>query len=247
MKPADDWHAVIAADSQLAGDAALKLRDDGFVVLPGPMISGGPAELAKAYDRAVANADPVDVSVRSSTRIDDFVNRGAAFDGLYVYPPLLTACCVVIGGPFKLSGMRGRTLEPGAPMAALHVDVKHRADGWPIVGFIVMVDAFDAENGATRFVPGSHLQPNEPGAALTNPMDAHAEEVLACGPAGSIIIFNGSVWHSHTANRSDGRRRSLQGHFVPRAARVSTDHAARMRPDTFSRIGELAKYLLDLT
>jgi hypothetical protein len=118
---------------------------------------------------------------------------------------LLAACCLIIGRPFKLSGTRARTLEPGAPAETLHVDVAPRTDGWSIVGFIMMVDAFDAQNGATRFVPGSHSQPR------------HEEEALACGPAGSLIIFE---------------------------ARASVDHAARMRPEVSARIGDLAKDLL---
>jgi ectoine hydroxylase-related dioxygenase (phytanoyl-CoA dioxygenase family) len=184
--------------------------------------------------------------VTSSTRVTDFVNRGPEFDGIYVFPPLLAACCLIIGQPFKLSGTRARTLAPGALVEGLHVDAKPNADGWPIVGFIMMVDAFDAENGATRFVPGSHLKLQDPREFLSNPTKAHKEEVLACGPAGSIIVFNGSVWHSHTANRSRRRRRSLQGHFIPRDARASVDHAARIRPDVLARIGSLAKYILQL-
>jgi ectoine hydroxylase-related dioxygenase (phytanoyl-CoA dioxygenase family) len=125
------------------------------------------------------------------------------------YPPLLAACCQIIGGPFKLSGMRARTLDPGAPTERLHVDVKHRANGWPLVGCILMVDPFDAENGATRFVPGSHLQPSGPGEVMSNPQDAHEDEVFACGPAGSIIIFDASVWHGHGANRSAAPRYKL--------------------------------------
>ena len=245
MRSTDEWHSLIAAETTLPSYAARRLRDIGFVVLPGPDMQSI-EQLSEAYDRAVTTADPADVSIRSSTRINDFVNRGPEFDGFYVYGPLLAACCQIIDGPFKLSGMRGRTLEPDAPIEALHVDVKHRADGWPLVGFIVMVDAFNADNGATRFVPGTHLQPREPGDVLENLTDAHGEQVLACGPAGSIIIFNASVWHSHTANRSAGRRRSVQGHFVPREARASTDQAARMRPETFRRIGDLAKYVLDV-
>jgi phytanoyl-CoA dioxygenase PhyH len=243
---AQDWHAAIAAEAHLPAEAARRLRDDGFVVMPGPTMPGGPERLSEAYDRAVATADPADVSIRSSTRVNDFVNRGPEFDGIYIYGPLLAACSQIIGGPFKLSGTRSRTLEPGAPIEALHVDVKHRADGWPLVGFIWMVDEFDAENGATRFVPGSHLQPREPAEVLASLTAAHAHEVLACGPAGSMIIFNASVWHSHTANRSARRRRSVQGHFVPRAARASIDQAARMLPETFRRIGDLAKYVLDV-
>ena len=76
--------------------------------------------------------------------------QGPEFDGIYIHPPLLAACCLVIDGPFKLSGMRARTLNPGAASERLHVDVEHRATGWPSVGCILMVDAFDAENGATR-------------------------------------------------------------------------------------------------
>jgi hypothetical protein len=240
----DEGYSAVCAESHLPPDAARQLLDGGFVVMRGPTTQDDMPRLQDAYDRAVATANPNDVRVATSTRVTDVVNRGPEFDGIYIYQPLLAACCLIIGAPFKLSGTRARTLEPGAPSESLHVDVKHRADGWPIVGFIMMVDAFDAENGATRFVPGSHLQPCEPSEDVTGPNYVHAEQVLACGPAGSIIIFNGSVWHGHTENRSGRRRRSIQGHFIPRQAKASVDHAARMRPEVLHRIGDLAKYVL---
>jgi hypothetical protein len=236
-------YQAIAAQSQLPANVAAQLRDAGFVVIPGPAIPGGIEQLSEAYENAVATADPADVRVASSTRVTDFVNRGSEFDQIYVFPPLLAACCLIIGQPFKLSGTRARTLEPGAPIEGLHVDVKPMADGWPLVGFIVMVDRFDADNGATRFVPGSHLKLRDPREVLSDP-SSHKDEVLACGPAGSIIVFNGSVWHSHTANRSQRRRRSLQGHFIPRGARASVDHAARLGPEVRGRIGNVARYVL---
>jgi ectoine hydroxylase-related dioxygenase (phytanoyl-CoA dioxygenase family) len=251
MAPTSDWHSIIAAESHhLPPDSARQLREIGFAVMPGPAIQGGCEQLSHAYDHAVATANPADVHIgrsRSSTRIDDFVNRGSEFDAIYIYPPLLAACCQIIGAPFKLSGMRARTLNPGAQTEGLHVDVKHRANGWPLVGCIFMVDAFDAENGATRFVPGSHLQSREPSEVMNNPQDAHNGQVLACGPVGSIIIFNASVWHSHGANRSARPRRSIQAHFVPREAQASPDdHSGRMRPETLQRLGDLAKYVLNV-
>ena len=244
MSATDSMYQAIAAQSQLPFDVAAQLCDSGFIVIPGPATPGGIGRLSEVYDRAIATADAADVRVASSTRVTDFVNRGSEFDGVYIFPPLLAACCLIIDQPFKLSGTRARTLEPGAPVEALHVDVKPTADAWPIVGFIMMIDAFEAENGATRFVPGSHLKLREPSEFMSNPADVHEHQVLACGPAGSIIVFNGSVWHSHTANRSQRRRRSLQGHFVPRAAQPSVDHSARLHPEVLGRIGTLARYIL---
>jgi hypothetical protein len=234
----------IAAQSQLPAKDATQLQQDGFIVIPGPAIPGGIDALSEAYDRAVATADSADVRVASSTRVTDFVSRSPQFDGIYVFPPLLAACCLVIGQPFKLSGTRARTLEPGAPIESLHVDVKPRADGWPIVGFILMVDAFHAENGATRFVPGSHAQLRDPSESSIEQTGARKNEVLACGAAGSLLVFNGSVWHGHTANRSQRSRRSLQGHFIPRHAQSSVDHTKRMTPEMLGRIGDTAKYVL---
>jgi hypothetical protein len=237
----DDWHRIAASAPQLSQDASRRLRDIGFVIMPGPIFPGGCEQLSEAYDREVAAADPADVhtgKAGSSTRIDDFVNRGSEFDGIYMHPPLLAACCQIIGRPFKLSGMRARTLNPGAPAERLHVDVKYLANGWPLVGCILMVDDFNAANGATRFVPGSHLHPSEPSEVMSD---------LACGPAGSIIIFNASTWHGHGANRSTAPRRSIQAHFVPRDAQASpNDHSGRMRPETLQRISDLAKYVLNV-
>lgn len=43
-----------------------------------------------------------------------------------------------------------------------HVDVARNSADWPLVSFIVMIDEFRADNGATRFVPGSHFWPRTP-------------------------------------------------------------------------------------
>jgi ectoine hydroxylase-related dioxygenase (phytanoyl-CoA dioxygenase family) len=82
----------------------------------------------------------------------------------------------------------------------------------PVVGFILMLDAFTPENGATRFIPGSQDW-SDPSNRLENPHWNGGTEVLACGEAGSMIIFNASVWHGHTANTTPQARRSIQGYF----------------------------------
>jgi hypothetical protein len=241
----DNWFSEMDARCELSPGAVQDLREVGFVVIPGPVAPDRLAPLAEAYDSAVVSAASDDVSIGSSTtRIHDFVNRGPEFDGLYVYEPILEACCRTIGQPFKLSSMLARTVRPYSQAQDLHVDFKREADGWPMVGFILMVDEFRTDNGATRFVPGSHLWPAIPADFAQDTSADYEGQELACGPAGSVIVYNGSVWHGHTANRVGESRRSIQGAYIRRDCKSSVNLPARMCPDTLARIGPLARYLL---
>ena len=241
----NDWLSVIAAGDELSAGAAQALHDVGFVVIPGPVAVDGLAHLAEAYNAAVASAGSADVANGSSTtRVHDFVNRGPEFDGLYVYQPVLEACCRIISQPFRLSSLLARTLRPHTKPQALHVDFKRDTDGWTMVGFIFMVDEFRGDNGATRFVPGSHQWSTVPSDLMSDPVADYEGQVLACGPAGSIIVYNGSVWHGHAANSTDKPRRSIQGAYIRREALSGFNLPARMRSDTLARISPLAKYIL---
>jgi ectoine hydroxylase-related dioxygenase (phytanoyl-CoA dioxygenase family) len=242
---ADDWFSVVAAGCELSAGDLRDLCDVGFVVIPGPVARDGLAQLARAYDSAVACADADDVSMGSTTtRVHDFVNRGPEFDGLYVYQPVLEACCRIIGQPFKLSTMLARTLRPYTQAQGLHVDFERDAEGWPMIGFIFMVDEFRRNNGATRFVPGSHRWPIVPSDVMNDRVADDGRQVQACGPAGSVIIYNGSVWHGHSANQSGEPRRSIQGAYIRREVQGAVNLPARMHPETLARLSPLAKYLL---
>jgi len=241
----DDWFSVISAGCELSASALKDLHDAGFVVIPGPVPLEGLARLAKAYDVSVESAGANDVGHGSSTtRVHDFVNRGPEFDGLYLYPPVLEACFRIIGQPFRLSNMLARTLRPRTQAQALHVDFKRDTDGWTMVGFIFMVDEFRSDNGATRFVPGSHGWSTAPSDLMGDPTADYDGQVQACGPAGSMVVYNGSVWHGHAANSTDEPRRSIQGAYIRREAQSGINLPARMRSETLARISPLAKYVL---
>lgn len=233
----DNWFASISAETQLSFEADHALRTDGFIVIPGPVHAAKLAALATLYDRAASEAPPDDIKVGSTTtRVRDFVNRNSEFDELYLYPPILRACCRIIEQPFKLSTMHARTLRPRNAAQGLHVDFASDARGWPMVGFIFMIDAFTPENGATCFISGSQGMEALP---------ARPDHVPACGSAGSVIVFNGSVWHGHGPNHTDAPRRSIQGAYIRRTETSGENIPARMRPETLQRLGALAKYLLD--
>jgi ectoine hydroxylase-related dioxygenase (phytanoyl-CoA dioxygenase family) len=242
-----DWFSVIASGCELPATAVEELDEFGFVVIAGPVALAQLPRLPAVYDAAVASADPADVGGgRTTTRVWDFVNRAPEFDRLYVHPPLLEACCRVIDAPFHLSTMHARAVNPGAPAQDLHADYRRTTDGWPMVGFIFMVDEFRRDNGATRFVPGSHRWPHAPGDVMQDATADYEGQVVACGPAGSLVVYNGSVWHGHGVNHTSEPRRSIQGAYIRRDDRQGTNQAARMRPDTLARIDPLAKYVLNV-
>ena len=242
-----DWFNTLAASRALAAEAASALLERGFVVIPGPVASVRMEGLSRAYAAAEASATDDDIRIGSTTtRVRDFVNRGPEFDDIYAFPPLLDACCRVIGRPFKLSSFHSRTLRPASAIQNLHVDVRRESADWPLLGFILMVDEFRPDNGATRFIPGSHLWPALPESNMSDLQADHLGQVRACGSAGSLLIFHGSAWHGHTANISSKPRRSLQGAFIPRTGASATDFAARMQPETRGRLATLAGYVLDL-
>jgi len=243
-----DWFPTLARGGHLPPGTAGALAERGFAVIPGPVPPEALPGLAAAYDAVMdAAAGTVDHKVGSTTtRLFDLVNRGAAFDPLYLHPPLLEAVAEVIGGPFQLSSMLGRTLRPGSPAQPLHSDLARDDPACPMVGFIFMLDAFRRDNGATRVVPGSPRWPDVPESALADPLAALPGEELACGPAGAMLVFDASAWHGHTANTSAAPRRSIQGYFIPRHARSGFGFASRMLPETVARISPLARYLLAL-
>jgi hypothetical protein len=140
--------------------------------------------------------------LRLSSAVDNTTDRcffsgQIALEDVSQHPLLLAICGQSIGHFFKLRAILGRTVRPGSPGQALHADVAHDSADAPVVGFILMLDAFTPTNGATRFIPGSQGWPN-PSDRLEDPHLHNRAEVLACGDAGSIIIFNASVWHGHT-------------------------------------------------
>ena len=106
-----------------------------------------------------------------------------------------------------------------------------------------MVNLLSAENGATRFVSGSHLRRNGPEDESSEAAIGSDETTLACGPAGWLIT-NAYILHGHAPWISTTS--SVQGHFVARDATAAINYRSRMRPELEQKFKTSARYLLDL-
>jgi hypothetical protein len=238
----------IRSRHELPAESVRQLTDSGFVVIRGPHSSERHAELAAAYDQMMTLAAGPNYKVaNTTTRQSDVLNYGPAFDDIFLYPPLHEACAHIIDEPFKLSSFLARTLRPNSLAQDMHADLARSSEDAPLVGFILMVDGFREDNGATRFVPSSHNWPDLPADRLSDTKGSLSGEVLACGEPGSMIIFNGAVWHGHTANVTSKPIRSIQGYFVRRNARSGTDFMRCLLPKSQARMAPSARYLLSIS
>jgi ectoine hydroxylase-related dioxygenase (phytanoyl-CoA dioxygenase family) len=84
------------------------------------------------------------------------------------------------------------------------------------------------ENGATRIVPGSHRWSQRPIYGAEHP------SIAAEMKRGSVLIWNGSLWHGGGANRSAKRRVGIAMNYCcrihPAAGESAARHSAGHRP-----------------
>jgi Phytanoyl-CoA dioxygenase (PhyH) len=92
--------------------------------------------------------------------------------------------------------------------------------------WLVMLDAFTEENGATYLLNGSHRFKDAPAEA-----DFFEHASRAIGPAGSIVLFNSNLWHAAGVNRSAQPRRALTLAFTPPFMKQQLDYPRAMGYD----------------
>jgi len=219
------------------------LDRDGYFVLPDAIDAALLDGLRKAFEEASENGPQV--SKETGTRhINDLVNGDPVFQGIYTHPKILAAVYHVLRCPFRLSQIGGRDPLPGFGQQGLHADWFVRAKGEPfrVVTTICLLDDFTPNNGATRLVPGTHHLLTQPPKSLSAPANRHPEQKVIVAAAGSVLAFNGHLWHSGTRNDSRLRRRVLQCVFVGR----NELRSARLTCDAPDRLSSAARYILGL-
>jgi hypothetical protein len=197
----------------------------GFAVVEGAIPHVERNRIFAAFEHAIEAADRSRIRQGSTTiRVDGLLEQDLSLSAILTTPCLLEAAAELIEGPFKLSSFLARNVRPWSVAQPLHQDVMPNEDGWPLLGYIFMIDDFREDNGATRFVSGSQMKASIPPKLLGD-----LGEQYACGPAGSMILYNGSVWHGHGANLTSTWRRSIQGALIPASATAAADYSGLVR------------------
>jgi ectoine hydroxylase-related dioxygenase (phytanoyl-CoA dioxygenase family) len=201
--------------------------------------------LRAAFESGCAEDVKGAVVKESGTRhVNDLVNRDPVFQGVYTHPRVLAAVHHVLRDAFRVGQIGGRDPLPGYGQQGLHADWTSRSKGEPfrIVTTIWLLDDFTGENGATRVVPGTHQMLGQPPKSFTDPASRHPDQRIIVGRAGSVLAFNGHLWHSGMKNNSSRSRRVVQCSFVGR----DEYRFPRIKVEAADKLSPAARYILGL-
>ena len=187
---------IYAMQTRAIIEAAIEVAGKGVKVFPEIMIP----LVATAKELSVLRALVVDTA-------EAVLAKDAIFQTMPLHENVLPIVERVLDRGCLLSGMTAIDIGPGEDEQPMHGDdivmSRHlqRPHAPMMVTSMWALDDFTAENGGTRFVPGSHLfarTPDEPGA-----LDGVEVRSLVMA-AGSVMIFHGSLWHGGGANTMPG-------------------------------------------
>ena len=142
-------------------DVARRLVDDGYVVVTGMMPPDGVREARSDLDRLLRTTRAGRNSFEGlrTQRIYALFAKTRMFDAVATHPLLLGVLDQVLGH-YQLSAPVGICIGPGEKAQVLHRDdaIYPVPEPHPplVVNTMWPLDEFTAENGATRFIPGSH-------------------------------------------------------------------------------------------
>jgi len=204
-------------------DVAAALERDGYAVIEN-YLSDDDVAAKRADLERVLRAVPTgrnDFEGFQTQRIYALFAKTRTFDAQATDPLILGVLEKVLGPQFLLSAPVGISIGPDSKAQPVHRD-----DGvYPIarphrelvVNTMWALDDFTEANGATVVIPGSHKwvdeRPNE-----------GSPVVRAVMPAGSVMLFVGSLFHGGGANTTDTARLGVILEFCAGWLRPQENH-----------------------
>lgn len=213
----------MASDTAPLEAAKLQLQTEGWCVIENAI---GADQTTLALSRLWAAADesrkqgidtfiPILDPNESNVRIFYLLERDALFRDLIQHPTALEMVRSLLGRQFLISNFTANIARPGARSMALHSDQslvmpQPWIHPWAMNIIWCLTDV-TPDNGATLYIPGSHLWQTR----ADVPQNAHQLLRPFEAKAGSIIAMEGRLWHTSGANiTADQDRALLFGYYT---------------------------------
>ena len=192
-----------------------KLKEEmdecGFVIIPNLISTAEAERMAKRLMEIMGQQADADKPVQNLRGVFNYDDQDICVP-LAMNPVYLDLARHLLGPDFQLPEVGGLWIKPGAPAPNFHADVPvgwFPQSGLPvpdacfIINSIWMLTDFSLENGATQLIPYTHHSRRVP----RPDRDYKEHRVSAEGPAGSVVIFHGSIWHRGGANLTQDKQR----------------------------------------
>lgn len=156
---------------------------------------------------------PADNSFEGSStfRVYNLLVHGEVFQQIPTAPSVLPVVQRVLDRECLLSSLSSIDIRPGESAQPIHSDdqvIGLQKPHPPVVcNTMWAITDFTEANGATRLVPGSHRLDHYP--EYGQEYDSIAGEM----PAGSVLVWHGSLWHGGGTNASDDRRVGIASNY----------------------------------
>lgn len=244
------------SEANLTDEERRCLDEDGFVVLENvaaPEVVEQMRESIFGVIERVRQSGPTEGEraqcyfVDDETLIKDLLNKGPIFLLAISHPRVLAAVDHVLKSDLKLSYMHMRMPVVGRGHQNLHIDTYEDDLVHPIHYFansIWLLCDFNRSNGATRFVPGSHRWGTLPRETIDDLRADHPDQVVVEAKAGSVIVFDGHIWHGGTDNADGSDRPAVFASWVSRNRHQIDDQPALLTPQIQSLLSKEQLYLI---
>lgn len=217
--------------------ARANLKEDGWCVIPDVLTSkeaqNALDRLWKAKARAEERGDDTYLPSldpnESNVRVFYLLELDQIFRDLITHPVAIEMVQSVLGPDFLISNFTANIARPGSKSMALHSDQSIVVPGpwhhvWAVNIIWCLTDVYK-DNGATLHIPGSNKWTDR------SDIPSNAPELLRPfeAKAGSIIVMDGTVWHTSGANVTKDRDRALLfGYYSAGFLRQQVNWSARL-------------------
>ena len=224
-----------------------RIRRDGFTIVENAIEPEQIDALNAALVRLerVLDAKPAmnGFEGHKTVRIYNLLAFGRPFTDVPVHAGVLPIVEQVLDPGCLISSLSSIAIDPGEVAQPIHADdmvIPLSKPHIPIVcnSMWALTDFTDA-NGATRLVPGSHVKDNPVYGGTYETIPAEMKK-------GSVLIWDGALWHGGGANRTDSRRTGIAMNYCAGFIRQQENQQLGLKPElvkTFSpRLQELVGY-----
>jgi ectoine hydroxylase-related dioxygenase (phytanoyl-CoA dioxygenase family) len=193
------------------------IHEVGYVVIPSVLSASQASTLCSIIAQLREREPREDARELGHHRVLHIAAKHRAFVDLMCHPVVMQIWQRVLGPDFICSTWSSNTVLPRAGATYWHVDHPYWtiAPPYPVEPALTgqtiwCLDDFTADNGATRFIPGSHRRDHMPEHAG----DYDDEGVTVEAPRGSLILSHGATWHSMGINQTDAPRTAIFGRYA---------------------------------